>query len=189
MLKNNFFIFFLLFIYSCQQVEFIDEIVFDYDQLNKITVSVQQKNISDLYESKYGDTYIDHSLSKPPVVFLNKWLTKNIYIVGNQNILEINIIEASLKKSEINNNDIKKYKEKTIFLFEARYLVEFILYDDDYSVLASSIVEANRTTTSGKYISIQENEKIINYLIFNCLDDFSKKAKELIKIHLKNYVL
>ena len=30
-----------------------------------------------------------------------------------------------------------KYKEKTIFLFEINYLVEFILYDNDNSILAS----------------------------------------------------
>jgi len=84
---------------------------------------------------------------------------------------------------------LNKYKEKTIFLFEINYLVEFILYDNNNYILASIIVEANRNTTSGKYISIQESEKIIDYLIFNSLRDFSNKAQELIKIHLKNFIL
>ena len=79
------------------------------------------------------------------------------------------LLNSSLKKSEIKNNELNKYKEKTIFLFEINYLVEFILYDNNNSILSQcTIVEANRSTTSGKYISIQESEKIIDYLIFQC---------------------
>ena len=190
MLKNRLYLFILsVFILSCQPVEFLDEIVFDYEQLNKISINAQIKNTNNLYESKYSDSYIDNSLIKTPLFFLNRWLDSNISIFGNENKFEINILESSLKKSEIKNNEQNKYKEKTIFLYEAKYLVQFILYDNDNLLLGSSIVEINRSTTSGKFISIQENEKIINYLIYNSLIDFSNKADELIKIHLKNYVL
>ena len=116
-------------------------------------------------------------------------MDNNIDLIGNENKFEVNILESSLKKSEIKNNEQKKYKEKTIFLFEVKYLVEFILYSDNNSTLGSLTVEAKRTTTSGKLISVQENKNIINYLIFECLNDFSKKSEELIKVHLKNYVL
>lgn len=190
MYKNNFYLFIsLLFLSSCQPVELIDKIVFDYEHLNQITLSANKKDINNLYESKYGDSYIDYSLNQPPIFFLTKWLDNNIDLIGNENKFEVNILESSLKKSEIKNNEQKKYKEKTIFLFEVKYLVEFILYSDNNSTLGSLTVEAKRTTTSGKLISVQENKNIINYLIFECLNDFSKKSEELIKVHLKNYVL
>jgi hypothetical protein len=190
MLKNNFFLFIIfIFVVSCQPVEVIDDIVFDYSQFTKVSLIAETKNIKNLYEPKYSENYIDYSLSKPPITYLNQWLNANVNTFGNENLLEINVLNSSLKKSEIKNNELNKYKEKTIFLFEINYLVEFILYDNNNSILSSIIVEANRSTTSGKYISIQESEKIIDYLIFNSLRDFSNKAQELIKIHLKNFIL
>ena len=69
------------------------------------------------------------------------------------------------------------------------FLVEFLLYDKNNFLLASSLVETKTTTTSKKYISLQEKEKIIDQLTFNCLTDFSKKAEELIKIHFKYFIL
>ena len=101
----------------------------------------------------------------------------------------MNILDASLKKSEVPNTNKRKYGEKTIFLFELSFLVEFILYDDSKFVLANSIVEAKRTTTSGKFISLMESEKIIDTLILDCLIDFSKKSEELIQIHMNNFLL
>jgi len=190
MLKNRLYLFILfVLVLSCHPVEFLDEVVFDYEQFNKISINAKIKSANNLYESKYSDNYIDNSLLKPPAFYLNKWLDSNISIFGNENKFEINILESSLKKSEIKNNEQNKYKEKIIFLYEAKYLVQFILYDNDNLLLGSSIVEVNRSTTSGKFISIQENDKIINSLIYNSLIDFSNKAAELIKIHLKNYVL
>ena len=74
-------------------------------------------------------------------------------------------------------------------MYEANFLVEFILYNDDNAILANTIVEAKRTTTSGKFISLDENEKIIDNLIYDCLIDFTKKSNELIKDHMKNFIL
>ena len=64
-----------------------------------------------------------------------------------------------------------------------------MIYDDSNFKLASTIVEANRTTTSGKYISLIEVERIIDDMIYKCLKDFSKKTKELIKDHMNLYIL
>ena len=94
-----------------------------------------------------------------------------------------------MKKTEIPNIDSKKYEEKTIFLYEVNYLVEFVIYDDSNFKLASTIVEANRTTTSGKHISLIEVERIIDDMIYKCLKDFSNKSKDLIKDHMNQYIL
>ena len=179
----------IFFISSCQPIETIDSKVFDYNQFNNINIVSKEKIINQIYEPIYDKVYIDNALENEPNDYLKKWLSKNIDIKGNQNVLEINIINSSLKKTEIKNKELKKYKEKEIFLFEITYLVEFILYDNNNLILASVIVEANRSITSGKYISILESEKIIEHLIFNCLKDFSIKAQDLINIHLKDYII
>ena len=59
----------------------------------------------------------------------------------------------------------KKYEEKTIFLYEVFFLVEYTLYDDNDYLLAITSVESTRSTTSKKYISLNEKEVIINNLL------------------------
>ena len=188
--KNRIFIFIiLLFISSCQKVEILDPIVFDNNQFTKISINAEKKNTIILYEPKFIEPFIDHSLDNSPIYYFNDWTTNNIQTLGTSNHFEIYIIDASVKKTEIPNIDSKKYEEKTIFLYEVNYLVEFIVYDNSNFKLASTIVEANRTTTSGKYISLIETERIIDDMIYKCLKDFSNKAKELIKDHMNQYIL
>ena len=182
-------LFVCLGLFSCQQIEILDKIVFDYNQLPKIVISSEQKNIIELYESKFSEPYIDNSLEKPPKEYLIKWLENNLDIIGTENLFVINILDASLKKSEIPNINSKRYEEKTIFLYEVNFLVEFILYDDSNFILANSLVEAMRTTTSSKFISLMESERIIDTLIFDCLRDFAAKSAELLKLHLNSFIL
>tara|TARA_Y100000590_G_scaffold85539_1_gene95664 strand:+ start:534 stop:1112 length:579 start_codon:yes stop_codon:yes gene_type:complete len=181
-------IFFLIFIFSCQPIDKVENVVFDYNQFSKVNINAKQKIVNTLYQTKYIDPYIDHSLSKSPKDHLKEWFEANIKINGNQNLLEINIIEASLKKTEISNTENKKYKEKTIFFYEIILLVEFVLYDDTNFLLANVLVESKRTTTSGKFISLFEYERIIDNLILEALFDFTNESKTLIKEHMINYV-
>tara|TARA_B100000700_G_scaffold64359_1_gene70953 strand:- start:175 stop:753 length:579 start_codon:yes stop_codon:yes gene_type:complete len=188
--KNTIFIFIILiFISSCQKVEILDPIVFDYNQFAKVSINAEKKNTKILYEPKFVEPFIDHSLENSPILYFNNWTKNNIQTFGTKNYFEINVIDASVKKTEIPNTDSKKYEEKTIFLYEVNYLVEFVIYDDSNFKLASAIVEANRTTTSGKYISLIEVERIIDDMIYKCLKDFSNKSKDLIKDHMNQYIL
>ena len=120
---------------------------------------------------------------------MNQWFENNVNIFGNENTFSINIIEASLKKTKVENKNNKKYQDKIIFLFEVNFLVEFILYDNSNSVMANTIVESKRSITSSRHISINDVEKITEILIFNCLKDFSKKSNELMRIHLSQFIL
>ena len=61
--KNRIVIFIiLLFISSCQKVEILDPIVFDNDQFTKISINAEKKNTIILYEPKFVEPFIDHSL-------------------------------------------------------------------------------------------------------------------------------
>jgi len=188
-LRFKFFLFFTLSLFSCQPIEILDKITFDYKLLPTIEISAKQINIIELYESKYADPYVDHSLDSPPSEYLIKWFNNNINIIGTQNKLIINILDASLKKTEILNAQEKKYEEQSIFLFEINFLVEYILLDNSGFTLAKTIVEANRTTTSGKFISIMEINLIIDNLILESLRDLSNKSEELMQIYMRSFVL
>ena len=180
---------FLLVVFSCNKIEVLDQIVFDYNQLPKIVLSAEQKKITETYEAKFSDPFIDHSLIKPPKEHLKSWIDSNLAIIGTENKLIINIIDSSLTKSEVENANAKKYEEKTIYLFEINYLAEYILYDDSNAILSSTTVETKRSITSGKFISLMESDRIIESLILDALTDFAKKTKELIKIHMSGYIL
>ena len=182
--KNFFFIFILFFsISSCQPIEKPVEIVFNNNLLSKITVLANVKNINQLYEVKFIDPYIDHSIEFSPLKRLESWLQTNIEIMGAENKFIINILEASLKKSEIMDND-----KKSIFQYKIFYLIEFQIYNDADKLLSSTNVEALRTTTSSKYISLNQSEVIVNNLILEALIDLSMKSKELTKIYMSGYL-
>ena len=174
---------------ACQSVEILDKIVFDYNLLAKININAEQKNINNVYEINYVDPYIDHSIKLPPILRVTDWLDQNIYVFGSQNILSINIIEASLTKIERKNESKKKYAEKTEFFYEMIYILEFVLYNDSDLILATTMVEAKRSTTSSKFISLNEKEQIIDTLILDTLIDLSTQTEQLLKIYISDYIL
>ena len=63
------------------------------------------------------------------------------------------------------------------------------IYDNSNNLIASTLVEIERTTTSGVYISIQEKENIINDLIYLSLLDLSNEPQKLIIKYMGNYIL
>ena len=69
------------------------------------------------------------------------------------------------------------------------YLVEFNLYDDSQNLIASTLVEIQRSTTSGFYISIQETETIIDDLIYLSLVDLTTESKRLLIEYMGDYIL
>ena len=67
--------------------------------------------------------------------------------------------------------------------------MEFNLYDDSNYLIASTIVESYRSTTSGRFISISETEKIVDDLILESLRDITKESKSLINLYMSEYVI
>ena len=187
--KIVFLFFVFTFLFSCQSVEILDEVIFDNNILTKININAEQKYINEVYEINYVDPYIDHSIKNTPVLRVKNWLDQNINIFGTQNKLTINIINASLTRIERKNNSKKKYEENTEFFYEMNYKLEFLLYDDNDLILATTIVEAKRSTTSGKFISLSEKEKIIDTLILDALIDVSLESKELLKKYMFEFIL
>ena len=66
LIYNNFLQFFILLIFlfavsSCNKIEVLDEIVFDYDQLPKIVFSAEQRKVKETYETKFSEIYVKKS--------------------------------------------------------------------------------------------------------------------------------
>ena len=82
------------------------------------------------------------------------WVKNNFKAIGNENIFTVTILDASLTQTEIENSEAKNFDEKTNYKYELFYLIEFNLYDDSRNLVASTLVENSRSTTSGLFISI-----------------------------------
>ena len=118
-LKIKIIIFILFFVFSCQPVEVLDEVVFEYNQLPQISINAKERLINEVYEINYVDPYIDHSIKYPPILRLKDWISQNISIFGSQNKLIINIIDASLKRTERESKDkVKNIKRRQSFFMK-----------------------------------------------------------------------
>tara|TARA_Y100001970_G_C14167567_1_gene822228 strand:+ start:1048 stop:1617 length:570 start_codon:yes stop_codon:yes gene_type:complete len=179
----------LIIIVSCKPIEKLQTVEIDNSRLDVISLNAKDLLVDTKYASIFSDNNIEDKIANPPIEVLKSWISENIKSSGNQNRLVVNIIDASITKEEIKNEDAKKYEEKTIFLYEIFYLVEYILYDDSGFILANTNVESFRSTTSQKYISLNESELIINELIYNSLIDFTKESKSMINFYMEEYLL
>ena len=56
-------------------------------------------------------------------------------------------------------------------------------------MLASTLVETFRTTTSSKFISINERDLILEELIYLSLADFIDESKKLMSEYMEGHIL
>ena len=186
-LKNSLIVI-LFFVLSCQPIEILKPIKIDISKFEKISISTKEIEINIKYNPVFNKNNIEDQIKDPPINLMIEWNNENIINLGNENKLVINILDASLTKNEIENIDAKKYEEKTIFKYELFFLVEYELYDDSGFLKANATVETSRSTTSQKYISLNETEIIINDLLFLTLKDYINETKNQLSIYMSEYI-
>ena len=186
-LKNSF-VLILFIILSCQPVEILKPVEIDMVIFEKISINAEKIEVNKKYSSVFSQSNIEDQIQKPPVNLMAEWNSQNILKLGNENKLVINILDASIKKTEFMNVDAKKYEEKTIFKYEVFYLVEYELYDSSNYLIANTTVETSRSTTSQKYISLNETEIIINELLILTMQDYIKETKNQLSTYMGNYL-
>ena len=187
-LKNKLIsLFLLLFILACEPVEIISPLEYDISKLAIISINFNKIKVNSVYNPVFSEFNIEDQLKNPPILQIQNWIKQNIISFGNQNEFVINILDASITKKEIDNLEAKKYEEKTIYLYEVFFLVEYELYDAAGYLLANTTVESSRSTTSQKFISLNETELIIYDVINKTLLDFTNETKSMIQIYMQEY--
>ena len=186
-LKNSF-ILILFIILSCQPVEILKPIEIDTSRFEKISINAVQIEVNKKYNSVFSKSNIEDQLQKSPIDLMVEWNSQNILKLGNENKLVINILDASIKKTEIMNIGSKKYEEKTIFKYQISFLVEYELYDNSGFLIANTTVETLRSTTSQKYVSLNEIEIIINDLLILAMRDYINETKNQLSIYMGDYL-
>ena len=186
-LKNSL-ILIIFVILSCQPVEILKPIEIDTSRFEKISINAAQIEVNNKYSSVFSKSNIEDQIQKSPINLMVEWNSQNILKLGNENKLIINILDASIKKTEIMNVGAKKYEERTIFNYELFFLVEYELYDSEGFLIANTTVETSRTTTSQKYISLNETELIINNLLILAIKDYINETKNQLSNYMGNYL-
>ena len=187
-LKNKLIsLFLLLFILACEPVEIISPLEYDISKLAIISINFNKITVNSDYNPVFSKFNIEDQLKNPPILQIQNWIKQNIRSFGNLNEFVINILDASITKKEIDNLEAKKYEEKTIYLYEVFFLVEYELYDDAGYLLANTTVESSRSTTSQIFISLNETELIINDLVNKSLFDFINETKSMIQLYMQEY--
>ena len=79
----------------------------------------------------------------------------------------------------------KNFRELILLNFE----VLFLLYNDSDQILATAKTEVFRSTTSSKFISLNERDRILDNLTLDSLRDLSNKSVEVLKVHMSEYML
>ena len=182
-LKNSLLILFV-FILSCQPVELLKPVNIDVTEFKNFSINTKEILVNTDHNPIFSDENIEDEINQTPKDIITEWHNKNINKFGNENKFIINILDASIYKKEIENIDAKKYEEKYIFKYDVFFLVEYELYDSSDFLIANVTVESSRSTTSQKYISLNETEIIVNDLLRNALIDYIDEAN----LQLINYM-
>ncbi len=188
-LRNSLPLIICLMIFSCQPTKKNDNFVFDYSRFENFSINAKSVLLNNFYEQSSSNTNIKNQIKISPNLRLQSWLKKNFRIFGDENKLIINILDSSISRNEINNENAKNFEEKTIYSYNVSYLIEFELYDDFDYLLTNVIVEGARSTTSNKFISLNELDSIVDLLIFNSIQDLSNETKILLNKYMNEYLL
>ncbi len=186
-LKNSFILIFLI-ILSCQPIEILKPIEIDTSTFEKISINAAKIEVNKKHNSVFSKSNIEDQIQKSPINLMAEWNSQNILKIGDENKLVINILDASIKKTEIMNVGAKKYEEKTIFNYELFFLVEYELYDSSSFLIANTTVETTRSTTSQKFISLNETEIIINDLLILAMRDYINETKKQLSNYMGDYL-
>ena len=180
---------FLLILISCQPIEKINHIVFDNNQFAHFDILATSIEIKGIFEKKISDPYIGYTLKINPSERIINWVNDNFKPIGNENKFIVTILDASITQTQFENIEAKNFDEKNNYKYELFYLLEYSLFDDSGNLVASTLVETSKSTTSGIYISIQEKDNIIDNLIYNSLVDISNETNKLLTNYMANYLL
>ena len=118
-----FFLFLIFFIFSCQPVEKLDSIVFDNKQLTRLDIVSSAIEINEIFEKKFSEPYIGHTLKVDPSQRVISWVNDNFNNIGKENIFVISILDASLLQTEFENTQAKNFDPNC---YTSPYLSELI---------------------------------------------------------------
>ena len=101
-----------LILNACQPIEKVNHIVFDNNQFAHFNILSTSVDINEIFEKKISDPYIGHTLKVNPSERIINWINENFKPIGNENIFNVTILDASIMQTQLENKDAKNFDEK-----------------------------------------------------------------------------
>ncbi len=177
-----------ILIYACQPINLPSRVDFESETSNKVSINAKDIITNIKYDPLFSENNIEDLIINSPIKRLKKLLSDNISYFGNENLLIIDVLDASIIRKEIENNSENTFEEQIIYHYEIFFKVDFKLLDNNEYLLANAKVETKRSTTSQKYISLNDFEIITNDLISKSLIDFNNETLNQFKKHMSSYL-
>ena len=109
---------FFLTLNACQPIEIENHIVFDNSQFARFNILSTSVEIKEIFEKKISAPYIGHTLKVSPSERIINWINDNFKPIGNENIFNVTILDASITQTQFENKQAKNFDEKKNYLYE-----------------------------------------------------------------------
>ena len=153
---------FFLTLIACQPIEKVNHIVFDNSQLAHFNILSTSIDIDEIFEKKISDPYIGHTLKVNPSERIINWINENFKPIGNENIFNVTILDASITQTQFENKDAKNFDEKN----------NWHLYCTNKR---ATTFKERLVNLNGNSIHVKESNKILCSFV---KDDFTFKKKD-----------
>ena len=91
-------------------------IVFDNNQFAHFNILSTSIEIKEIFEKKISDPYIGHTLKVNPSERIINWINENFKPIGNENIFNVTILDASITQIQFENKEAKNFDEKKNYI-------------------------------------------------------------------------
>ena len=108
---------FFLTLNACQPIEKVNHIVFDNSQFAHFNILSTSVEIKEIFEKKISDPYIGHTLKVTPSDRIISWINENFKPIGNENIFNVTILDASIIQTQFENKDAKNFEKKKTIIY------------------------------------------------------------------------
>jgi len=125
-------------LFACQPIEKVENIVFDNNQFSHFNILSTSIEIKEIFEKKISDPYIGYTLKVNPSERVINWINENFKPIGNENIFNVTILDASITQKQFKNKEAKNFDEKNNYIYALEEVIIFAVTSIIFFVGVSS---------------------------------------------------
>ena len=180
-----------LFLVSCSTIvkrqNFED---MSFKHLPPIVFNVARVEIVGEFKSPLLDPNVEHNFPVTPQVAIKSWLSDRVYAAGTKDFLQVTIIDASAKITELETNrDLEGWlTTEQAERVDARLEVRFDIANDSGKTGPYATAQAKRSRTLPEGASLNDRDKIYFDLTSAIMNDFNASMEQALRKYLVAYI-
>lgn len=162
----------------------------NFSQYQPIEMNVAKIETVEAYKSPFAAPNIEHLMPYTPADVMAIWIKDRLRAVGNDKILQITIVDASVKQV-----DLPKTKGITgLFTvdqdkrYDARMEIEMKIYGNDALSEASTSVVVTRSITIPENASVNYRKTAYEKMIQEMMKMVNDKLENNMRTYMGNYI-